>query len=825
MAKKRLYITEKASQLGPLKQALKKLGMLEESYVLQLQGHIFRTLEPKEYADGIKNWYEWYSQDKLPYVPKKWLYTLSEQGGAKFKKLFKDIKNAVKEVEEIYLATDPDAEGVRLGLEVLEHIPGAMKKFKGMLNMNDTSISALIKEIKNPSIINWKELSNAGLGRAKGDWIYGHNLTVAATVAFSQLIGETANVGPVKSVIMRLVVDRDEQFEKFKEIPFWQLKGIGNKDNIDFNINFKYKNDEGKYIDKIDNKSIIQEYYNEVLKNPVAKVFETKKQKKKQKPPLPLTLTQAQIELGKRYGFSMKKSMDIIQKLYDYDTKGGYITYPRTSIDKYTEEEFKQFPDILNNLKNKYNEVINKLDTNNLLKRKEVIQDGKKLFEKYGASHTALRPTGRNDLEKLTPDELKVYNIVLEFFLYQLFPDYEYDYFSGKAQTNHENVIVDFNDKQTINKGYKIVEEILNNKDVEEKFILPSIKKGDNINIKDLKIHEGKTKPKPRFTETELLSVLEHIEKYFDDPEIKKQLKDKGIGTSATRTPLLQQLYKDKFFIKEKKGKKEYIKSTEKTRKLIRTLPEIITSPMLRAKMEEMIFEAKLGKVTEKDIVEYFVIKTKELVDEIKKIQKQKNLQISNSKGKNMKTGLKCPLCGGEIIEKDKLFVCENQEWNTDTKQNEGCPFSIWKNSKVFDKEITKELLKELLEGNEITDSSGNKMILDTDEKYFTKVIFNKSKNTGISAKELDITCPLCQKGKLVITDKLVKCSEAKWNPNTKQNDGCPFVIFKEQKLLKKKLSEKDIKTLIEKGELDTKNGKLVLDLNNKYFAKVEFNK
>ena len=824
MTKKRLYITEKASQLGPLKEALKKLGLLEESYVLQLQGHIFRALEPKEYEDGIKNWYEWYVNDKLPYVPKKWLYTLNEQGGAKYKKFFKDIKNAAKEVEEIYLATDPDAEGVRLGLEVLEHIPGSLKKFKGMLNMNDTSVNALVKEIQNPSIVNWKELSNAGAGRAKGDWIYGHNLTVAASVAFSSLIGETANVGPVKSVIMRLVVDRDEQFEKFKEIPFWQLKGIGNKDNIDFGINFKYKNDEGKYIDKIDNKNIIQEYYDVISKNPEAKVIETKKQKKKQKPPLPLTLTAAQIELGKRYGFSMKKSMDIIQKLYDYDANGGFITYPRTSVDKYTEEEFKQFPNILMKLKNKYKNIIDKIDTKNLLKRKEVIQDGKKLFEKYGASHTALRPTGRNDLDKLTSDELKVYNVVLEYFLYQLFPDYEYDYFSGKAQTSHDKVIIDFNDKQTINKGYKIVDEILNKKNIEEKFTLPAIKKGDIINIKDLKIHQGKTKPKPRFTEQELLSVLENIEKYFDDPKIKKQLKDKGIGTSATRTPLIQQLYKDKFFVKEKKGKKEYIKSTEKTRKLIKILPEIITSPILRAKMEELIFEAKLGKVTEQDIVEYFIEKTKELIQEIKQIQKQKNLQISNKKGKNMKTGLKCPLCGGEIIEKDKLFVCENQEWNKDTKQNEGCPFSIWKKSKVFDKEITKDMLEKLLEGKEITDSKGNKMVLDTDEKYFTKVIFNKT-NGNNNTKELDLVCPLCKKGKLIVSDKVVKCSEAKWNKDTKQNEGCPFVIFREQKLLKKKLSEKDIKTLIEKGELETKNAKLILDLNNKYFTKVEFKK
>jgi len=694
-----LYLVEKPSQIKPLKEALIKAG-IKDFEIKSLLGHILALKEFKDLDEDFKkkSWNTLVKEGKIPFFPPN-PYSISMKKIAN-KNIFDEVCEAIKRADKIILATDPDNEGVTLGLEAVEKC-GALHKVIGMINMSKLDIYSLVKEVKTINKIPYKRMYDAGRSRAIFDMLFGFNATIMATEYLNKG-NNLLNIGAVKLPTIAMVVNRDLEFEKHKKIPYYVVKAEARAKGKVFEVTFGIKDKE-----KIEKKETAQKLVDVIKENNKLKVFEFNEVKKKEAPPKPYSLTDLQNEAGKKFKLTAKKVLELAQSLYE---NHKVQSYPRTDNNYYSEGEYLQAPRVLEALSSvgQYNKFISKLDLNNLLKRK--IFDDNKV-----TAHTALAPTTEARLEKLknlNELEKKVFHLVAVRYIIQFYPDYEYLSIKGKA--NFKNIIAEFRENVPLEAGFKEV----TGEHKEKERTIPHLDIGDEIEIltDTLTIKEEFTKPKPRFTEATLLKAMERVHNFFEDEKIKEVLKDSGIGTPATRAQIIEDLKKKdsagEAYFKVEKGK---IISTQKARDLIASLPENLTSPIVRATFEEKLNEIVKGR---KQKEEFYEEAKEYIIKACEEIKKRGELREFNKK-----TSLKCPLCGGNIIEKPKVFMCENAKYDPKTKQMKGCKFFIIKQGKFIT--LSEKDLEKLLSGQSI-ENEVIKITLDLNNPYFIKGEFKK---------------------------------------------------------------------------------------------------
>jgi DNA topoisomerase-3 len=713
-----LYIVEKPSQVKALAGALKEAGIyIKDVTIKPLVGHILALKEFKELNEDFKkkSWNELVRLNRVPFFPNN-PYSI-ELKKLKNKKVFDEVKGAIKEADKIILAPDPDNEGVTLAMEVIEKC-NALDKVIGMINMSKLDTYSLSKEVKTINKIPFKNMYAAGQSRALFDMLFGFNATIMATEYLNKG-NNLLNIGAVKLPTISMVVRRDEEFEKHKKIPYYVVKAKAKAKDKVFDISFSIRDK-----DKIETKEMADKLVSVVKENNKFKVYEFKEENKKETPPKPYSLTDLQNEANKKFKFTAKKVLELAQSLYE---NHKVESYPRTDNNYYSEGEYKEAGNILSSLSSveQYGKFISKLDLNNLLKR-SIFNDDKV------TAHTALAPTIQAKLEnlkKLNENEKKIFHLVATRYIIQFYPDYEYLGIKGKA--NYKNIIAEFNEKLPTKAGFKEV----TGEYKEKERTIPHLDNEDEIEIltDTIEVKEEFTKPKPRFTEATLLKAMEKVYNFFDDEKIKEVLKEAGIGTPATRAAILEDLKKpDKSGEAYFKIEKNKIISTQKARDLIHSLPDDITSPIVRATFEEklnLIVDNKFSKDDFYKEAKEYIIKACE------DIKNRGKLRENNTAAK--KTGLKCPLCGAEIVEKAKTFMCENGKYNPKTKKVEGCNFFIVKNGKFISFDTDK--LKDLLEGK-VVENDKIKVVLDTTNPYFTKGEFKQNNKTNSNSDEVTET-------------------------------------------------------------------------------------
>jgi DNA topoisomerase-3 len=590
----KLYITEKGSQVEALAKALgiKKQGKIakgKDIIIAPLAGHILTLKKPDEYKNsGIKgvSWNKLVEDGKIPFIPKTFERRVKTKqegkrvvGGSTtytdYPQIFADMKSYIEQADEVFLAPDPDNEGVALAMEVVDMCKGA-SKVQGLVNMNKLDDKSMKEAIKPANIDKdrYKRMYEAAQLRAQYDWSFGMNLTIAATAQLAQ--GTVLHMGGVKLPTMRMVVERDLAFEGHKANYFYNLEAKVKFNDQEFLIKFN---------PKFENESDIKALKDVITKGGFLDIKQHSEAIKKKQPPLPMTLTDLQSAASKKYSFKLKKTSDIAQSLYDKK----FQSYPRTESNYYSSGFFEDVPDILAELsKNStYKDIINnKLPP---LKKNKSFND--KEVDK--TSHTALAPTA--EFGSISQDEQKVYDIVAKRFLIQFMELYEFKNINGVVDVKVGDRVIPgkYIENITTNLGWQELERIDSIKYDKDR-VIPNLKKGDRVQVISCDIKKVETKPKPRFQDGSLVVGMEKIANIYDDPKIKEHLKESGIGTSATREGIVTELFKQGYF--EYAGKS--IKSTEKCRKLIDILPEKTTSPINRAVLESQLKEVVTGDLT-----------------------------------------------------------------------------------------------------------------------------------------------------------------------------------------------------------------------------------
>jgi DNA topoisomerase-3 len=671
-----LYITEKPSQVQALDLAL-KANKIEDYKIVSLAGHLLSLFDFKDYGVEGK-WNELIELKQVPFFPKN--FEKKVKPDSKFMRNGKEVtysyRDKIDEIKpilisanKIILATDPDNEGVVLALEILEKFNVA-KNICGMINMSKLDLSSLKREVLITNRIGWINMFEAGEARAEYDWTFGMNTTIAATVKFGN--GNLLNLGGVKLPTLRMVVDRDKEFEIFKEIPY-------------FTILAKARFEEGVFLVKIQagderfsSENLAKDLLNKLRKNDFKmSVIEFTEVAKTTAPGKPYSLTDLQSVANKRYKLTASQTLELAQKLYQ-DIK--IQSYPRTDSNYYAEGEFELAQDTLKALSSidSFKSVIDSIDMGNLVKRK--IFDDSKI-----EAHTALSPLASITAEaflKLGDVERKIFLLVAERYIIQFMQDYKYLEIKGKA--SDDEILITFGENLALEKGFK---SFANDGEYEEEEsetaqrTIPSLQKGDIIEILEdsIEIKQGFTKPRPRFKEASLLQAMEKVHRFFEDKEVKEHLGDGGIGTPATRAKILEELKTAKsgdtpYLELNQKGE---LVSTEKARFLMSILPDEVTSPLMRAKMERQLKEIIKGENTKKRYIE----EVNEFVTHVCEL-----IASSEAKGLEPKVREKQSVNSSDVVETTKTFRLGDK--------------FIFKSFR--DKTITKAQAKKILEGGKV---------------------------------------------------------------------------------------------------------------------------
>ncbi|MGD7044644.1 DNA topoisomerase III [Jeotgalibacillus proteolyticus] len=650
--KKTVVLAEKPSVGRDIARVLKCTkkgnGYLEgDRYIVTWAlGHLVTHADPEGYGKEYQSW----RLEDLPILPNPMKLVVIKQTGKQFQAVKQQLLR--QDAGEIVIATDAGREGELVARWIIEkaNVKKPIKRL-WISSVTDKAIEQGFRSLKDGK--GYESLYASAVARAEADWIMGINATRALTTKYNAHL----STGRVQTPTIAMIAEKEEEIQRFRPQSYYgiQAKTDG------FTLQWQDQNGQTRTFDQ----SKVQTIMNK-LKGKQAVIQEVKKTPKKTYAPALYDLTELQRDAHKRYHFSAKETLSILQRLYE---QHKLVTYPRTDSRFLTSDLLETLPDRLKGMQVKpYASHAAKLLRGPIKSSSRFINDAKV------TDHHAIIPTE----ERLLPDvlsdkEWKLYDLIATRFLSVLLPAYEYEQtvitadIAGQKWTAKGNI-------PTVT-GWKSVFDADDEEEQEDVKAqkLPDVKKGEVHSIKKFVETTGETKPPARFNEATLLSAMENPKAYMKNE--KKELVETlgetgGLGTVATRADIIEKLFNS--FLIEKRGQDILI--TSKGKQLLELVPEPLRSPVLTAQWEQKLASIAKGTLQKKDFLREMTAFTKEIVQSIKN-------NDAKFKHDNV-TGTHCPDCGKLMLEvkgkKGKMLVCQDRECghrkNIAKETNARCP-------------------------------------------------------------------------------------------------------------------------------------------------------
>ena len=595
-------------------------------------GHLVTLAEPEDYDKKYKTW----DINHLPIMPKELGLMVIPQTSKQYKTV-KDLLHR-KDVGSIVIATDAGREGELVARWIIEKAK-CSKPIKRLWisSVTDKAIKEGFASLKDGK--EFLNLCDSAKARAEADWLVGINATRALTTKFNSQL----SCGRVQTPTLAIIATREEEIRKFVPKPYYGI--IAEAEG--FRLAWSDKNGGTRIFDK----EKADEILGKIKSEKTATVHDIVKTIKKKPAPKLYDLTELQRDANKRYGYSPKETLAIMQKLYE---EHKILTYPRTDS-RYLSTDI--VPTLNERLKACQVPPYAKTCT-------QIMRSSYRLGSDYVnnakvSDHHAIIPTEHPvNLRDLNERERKVYDLVITRFLSIFLPPYEYENAVLKAKIGSEFFTA--KGKVVINLGYKAIFQIEDENDEDQDTsTLPPLKKFENFPVSKITLTEGKTGPPSPFSEATLLSAMEFPAKYMEsgNKELAQTLeKTGGLGTVATRADIIEKLY-DNFLI-EKKGNDVF--TTSKGRQLLGLVPKDLKSPKLTGDWEQILQNISKGKAKKTVFLAAIRKYTEELILEIKN-------STAVFRHDNMTTS-KCPECGMFMLQvagkKGEMLVCQDRECN-----------------------------------------------------------------------------------------------------------------------------------------------------------------
>ncbi|MDA2512346.1 DNA topoisomerase III [Bacillus cereus] len=652
---KSVVIAEKPSVARDIARVLKcdkkGNGYLEGSkyIVTWALGHLVTLADPESYDVKYKKW----NLEDLPMLPERLKLTVIKQTGKQFNAVKSQLLR--KDVNEIIVATDAGREGELVARWIIDKVR-INKPIKRLWisSVTDKAIKDGFANLKPGKA--YDNLYASAVARSEADWYIGLNATRALTTRFNAQL----NCGRVQTPTVAMIANREDEIKNFKAQTYY---GIEAQTTNQLKLTWQDANGNSRSFNKEKIDGIVKG-----LDKHNATVLEIDKKQKKSFSPGLYDLTELQRDANKKFGYSAKETLNIMQKLYE---QHKVLTYPRTDSRYISSDIVGTLPERLKACGvGEYRPLAHKVLQKPIKANKSFVDDSKV------SDHHAIIPTeGYVNFSAFTDKERKIYDLVVKRFLAVLFPAFEYEQLTLRTKVGNETFIA--RGKTILHAGWK---EVYENRfedddvtdDVKEQ-LLPRIEKGDTLTVKLIMQTSGQTKAPARFNEATLLSAMENPTKYMDTQN--KQLADTlkstgGLGTVATRADIIDKLFNS--FLIEKRGKDIHI--TSKGRQLLDLVPEELKSPTLTGEWEQKLEAIAKGKLKKEVFISEMKNYTKEIVSEIKSSDKKYKHDNISTKS--------CPDCGKPMLEingkKGKMLVCQNRECghrkNVSRTTNARCP-------------------------------------------------------------------------------------------------------------------------------------------------------
>ncbi|KIO63761.1 DNA topoisomerase III [Caldibacillus thermoamylovorans] len=633
-------------------------------------GHLCELVPPEKYNPEWKKW----TLATLPMIPSQFQYQVSKDKAKQFSVIKKFINDP--RITEIIHAGDAGREGELIIRNILR-LTKAKQPMKRLWisSLTPKAIKEGFRNLRDET--ETKNLYFEAYTRACSDWIVGMNASRLYSILLKEKgFSDVFSVGRVQTPTLALIVKRELEIEQFVSEPFWEVIG-------EFFINGKkYKGkwevDGDSRIKKADMAAKIAQFCN----GKPAEITDVKREKKEYHPPMLYNLSALQAETNRLYKFPPKKTLDILQGLY----QKGIVSYPRSDSRYVTPGEADMFPDILHKISRieKYAEFF-PLPISSIRNNKRYVN------EKKVTDHYAIIPTEQvKDPEKLSADEQKIYDLIIKSLLAAHYEKSVYEYTTVTTLVGGRATFLSKGKVQLAEGWRKVIPA--NEKDGEPE--LPLLEKDETGIVKKVNVKESKTQPPKRYTEGQLITLMKTAGKHIEDKELEKVLDEtEGLGTEATRAGIITMLKSRKYI----EIKKNLVYATAKAKILIHAIgKELLASPEMTAKWEQRLKEIAEGKANAKQFIDMTNKMITHLVTETTKqaVEWSFDREVTENfvprqfkKSAPRKLG-NCKFCDGNVIDKGTFYGCSNY-------QKTGCSFTISK--KILEKTITQAQLKKLL--------------------------------------------------------------------------------------------------------------------------------
>lgn len=637
---KSLVIAEKPSVARDIARVLhctrKGNGVLEgnDYAVTWALGHLVTLADPEEYDKKYTKW----EMSTLPMLPDKMKLVVIRQTGKQYQAVRTQLYR--KDIGDVIIATDAGREGELVARWILDKAE-CRKPIRRLWisSVTDKAIKEGFANLKDGH--QYDNLYRAAVARAQADWLVGMNGTRALTCKYNAQL----SCGRVQTPTLAMIAKREEEIRSFKPKDYYGISLWAG------DVRWTWREEKSRSL-RTFHKERAEEIIGKLGNAALEITSVTNKEKKTFAPGL-YDLTTLQREANQKFGYSAKQTLNIMQRLYE---NHKVLTYPRTDS-KYIGKDV--VPTLKERLKACGTGPYKKLA--GMLINKPIQVNSSFVDDKKVSDHHAIIPTEQFvQLDHMTNEERKIYDLVVRRFLSVLYPPFIYEQVSMEGRAGEETFAA--SGKVVKSPGWK---EVYENQDEEEETEdgklkdqrLPKLDKGQKLTIEKVSMTTGKTKPPARFTEATLLAAMENPVKFMEsgDRQAAKTLGETGgLGTVATRADIIEKLFNS--FLMEKKGNEILI--TAKAKQLLELVPEDLRKPELTADWEMKLSNIAKGKMKQETFLREIRDYTCDIVDEIK-------TGTGTFRHDNL-TNKICPNCGKKLLavngKNAKMLVCQDRE-------------------------------------------------------------------------------------------------------------------------------------------------------------------
>ena len=625
-------------------------GYLEgaEYIVTWALGHLVELSAPEEYD---KAWQKW-DLLTLPMLPGQMKTAVIPQGARQFRAV-RDLLHR-GDVKELVIATDAGREGELVARWILEKAgwKGPTKRL-WISSQTDQAIREGFARLRPAS--EYDNLFYSARARSEADWLVGLNVTRALTCKYNAQL----SAGRVQTPTLALIVDREEAIRAFRprEFDTLQIRLEG------FTATWRDGQGQARIFDREKARALAGR-----LAGKEAVIRSLQRKRREAPPPAAYDLTELQRDANRKYAYSAKETLSMMQSLYE---NHKVLTYPRTDSRYISQDVVPTLPERITSVAvDEYRDLALSIRRQRPLQTKYLVNDAKV------SDHHAIIPTEEQvELWRMSEGERNIYDLVVRRFLAVLLPPCVYEEVrltlevDGETFTARGKVMVEPGWRAAYDRSFSDLDQEEDEDEREQ--ALPVLREGERFPVGEVRLRPGQTAPPARYTEATLLTAMEHPGSQVEDREESRILEETGgLGTPATRADIIEKLFSS--FYVERRGKE--IVPTSKGVQVVKLAPADLRSAALTARWEGRLGAIAQGKEREAHFVEEMRQYASHLVSEVK--------ASDASYTHDNQTRTPCPDCGKYLLrvktKRGEMLVCPDREcgYRRSVKQttNARCP-------------------------------------------------------------------------------------------------------------------------------------------------------